>query len=131
MTDGPASFPALSAPVHKQRLSKPLRLLRLIQGVVDPRVWAHMLKVANQYNYGHVAQLRELRRGPGAEISPNATLRNAHNITAGAKLHLGGELAVRRRSPVTTYSATTRAWAARLHHRRAPVQLGLVVRCDE
>ena len=94
MTDGPVSFPALSAPVHKQRLSKPLRLLRLMQGIVDPRVWAHMLKVANQYNYGHVAQLREFRHGPGAEISPNATLRNAHNITAGARLHLGAESAV-------------------------------------
>jgi hypothetical protein len=94
MTDGPASFPALSAPVHKQRLSKPQRLFRLVQGVADPRVWAHMLKVANQYNYGHVAQLRALRHGPGAEISPNATLRNSQNITAGARLHLGAESAV-------------------------------------
>jgi probable biosynthetic protein (TIGR04098 family) len=65
-----------------------------MQGVVDPRVWAHMLKVANQYNYGHVAQLRALRYGPGAEISPNATLRNSQNITAGARLHLGAESAV-------------------------------------
>ena len=72
MTNGPAPFPDLSAPVHKERLSKQQRLVRLLQGVVDPRVWAHMLKVANQYNYGHVTQLRAFRYGPDAEISPNA-----------------------------------------------------------
>ena len=94
MTNGPAPFPDLSAPVHKERLSKQQRLVRLLQGVVDPRVWAHMLKVANQYNYGHVTQLRAFRYGPDAEISPNANFRNAQNITAGARLHLGTESAL-------------------------------------
>jgi probable biosynthetic protein (TIGR04098 family) len=94
MTDGPASFAALSAPVHKHRLSKQQRLLRLVLGVIDPRAWAHMLKVANQYNYSHVTPLRALRYGPGAEISPNAILSNSQNITAGARLHLGAHSAV-------------------------------------
>jgi probable biosynthetic protein (TIGR04098 family) len=94
MTDGPASFAALSAPVHKQRLSRQERLLRLILGVIDPRAWAHMLKVVNQYNYSHVAPLRAFRYGPGAEISPNAILSNSQNITAGARLHLGAHSAL-------------------------------------
>lgn len=96
MTDGPASLAALSVsvPVHKLRLSKQQRLLRLMLGVIDPRAWAHMLKVANQYNYSHVAPLRAFRYGPGAEISPNAILSNSQNITAGARLHLGAHSAL-------------------------------------
>lgn len=94
MTDTPIS-PALPlAPAHKQRLSKFQRLFRFLSGVADPRAWAHMLKVVNQYNYSHVAPLRQLKRGPGAEISPNAILSNAQNITAGARLHLGANSAV-------------------------------------
>ena len=68
--------------------------MRLAFSVVDPRAWAHMLKVVNQYNYSHVAPRRTFRHGPAAEISPNAILSNSENITAGARLHLGAQSAV-------------------------------------
>lgn len=93
MPELPPAFPD-AAPAHKKRLSKPRRLLRLVLSTLDPRAWAHMLKVVNQYNYSHVAPLRKLTHGPGLEIAPNAILSNAENIFAGARLHLGAHSAV-------------------------------------
>lgn len=81
-------------PARKKTLSKAARLWRLIGGVVDPRAWGHVLKLVNYYNYAHVKPLRELRLGPGAAISPNATFSNATRIHAGRNLRLGARTAL-------------------------------------
>lgn len=74
---------------HKERLSKPQRALRLVLSVLDPRAWAHLLKVVNYYNYSHVAPLRKITLGPGAQISPNVAFANPERIVIGARAHLG------------------------------------------
>jgi acetyltransferase-like isoleucine patch superfamily enzyme len=76
-------------PVTKPRLGKGGRLLRLIGSTLDPRAWAHVLKLVNYYNYSHVAPLRRVTLGPGAAISPNAVFSNPERITAGRGLMLG------------------------------------------
>lgn len=40
---------------HKPRLS---RIQRLLGATLDPRVWVHLVKMVNFYNYAHVRQLR-------------------------------------------------------------------------
>jgi GT2 family glycosyltransferase/acetyltransferase-like isoleucine patch superfamily enzyme len=76
-------------PVHKRRMGRGGRLLRLIGGALDPRAWAHAVKLVNYYNYSHVRPLRQVRLGPGAAISPNAVFSNPERIVAGHGLHLG------------------------------------------
>lgn len=77
------------APAHKQRLSKGARLWRLIASALDPRAWAHAVKLVNYYNYSHVQPLRKVTLGPGAGISPNAAFSNPERITAGRGFKLG------------------------------------------
>ena len=81
--------PVHGAPVHKRRRGRGARLLRLIGGALDPRAWAHAVRIVNYYNYAHVQPRRELTVGPGAAISPNAVFSNARNITIGARVSLG------------------------------------------
>lgn len=78
-----------TAPAHKQRPGKGARLLRLIGSALDPRAWAHAVKIVNYYNYSHVQPLRKVTLGPGAGISPNAVFSNPERIIAGRGLHLG------------------------------------------
>lgn len=84
-------FSDLCAPTsaHKKRLSRPARLLRLVVSALDPRAWAHALKIVNYYNYSHATPLRKIRLGPGAAISPNSVFSNPERIKAGRGLRLG------------------------------------------
>lgn len=75
--------------VRKKTLSRGGKALRLLAGVLDPRAWAHALKLINYYNYSHVQPLRELRTGSGAAISPNAVFSNASRITIGRNVKIG------------------------------------------
>lgn len=77
------------ARVHKQRLSKPQRFLRLLGGALDPRAWLHVIKLVNYYNYAHVIPLRSITIGPNASISPNVAFANPERITIGARVRLG------------------------------------------
>ncbi|SHF86325.1 Acetyltransferase (isoleucine patch superfamily) [Loktanella atrilutea] len=74
---------------HKARLSKGQKLLRLLGSVLDPRAWAHVVKIVNYYNYSHVQPLRAITLGPGANISPNVAFANPERITIGARVRLG------------------------------------------
>ena len=76
-------------PVHKVRRGRGARLLRLLGGALDPRAWAHAVRIVNYYNYAHVQPRRRLALGPGAAISPNAVFSNPQNIAIGARVHLG------------------------------------------
>ncbi len=79
----------MAEPVRKKTLGKGRRLLRLVASALDPRAWAHAVKLVNYYNYSHVAPLRKIALGPGAAISPNASFANPERISAGRGLRLG------------------------------------------
>tara|TARA_R110002051_G_scaffold146786_2_gene219574 strand:+ start:54005 stop:54646 length:642 start_codon:yes stop_codon:yes gene_type:complete len=75
--------------VHKIRRSRTSRLLRLIGSCLDPRAWAHAIKIVNYYNYTHVQELRKARLHKTANISPNTAFANAQNIEIGPRVTLG------------------------------------------
>lgn len=75
--------------VHKARRTKPKRLARLILSFLDPRAWAHAVKVVNYYNYTHVTELRKVTKGQKLIISPTASFANGQNITLGDRCRIG------------------------------------------
>ncbi|MEL7254315.1 MAG: acyltransferase [Pseudomonadota bacterium] len=75
--------------VQKTRKTRPARLVRLVGSVVDPRAWAHFVKVMNFYNYTHVQELRRARVARTANIAPNAGFANGANITIGEHVTIG------------------------------------------
>lgn len=74
--------------VHKIRLSRAQRFRRLILSFLDPRAWAHAVKVVNYFNYTHVAELRKVTRGRKVVISPLANFANGQNITLGDRCRI-------------------------------------------
>jgi acetyltransferase-like isoleucine patch superfamily enzyme len=79
----------VEAPAHKLRLSRSQRLWRLIKATLDPRAWAHLVKIVNFYNYTHVQPMRKLTIGPNPSISPTAEFSNPERITMGARVRIG------------------------------------------
>ena len=77
------------APVHKQRLTRAQKFRRLILSFLDPRAWAHAVKVVNYYNYTHVTELRKVTKGQNLVISPTASFANGQNITLGDRCRIG------------------------------------------
>lgn len=64
-------------------------LLAEVARMADPRLLAHLLKVARFHAYGHVEPRRRLTAGPGLRMSPTASLRNGERITLGRDVHVG------------------------------------------
>lgn len=65
------------------------RVLDAIRSVLDPRAWAHLLRIVHFYRYSHVEPLRRASLGPGVRISPTASFRNGERISIGAGAHVG------------------------------------------
>lgn len=80
------------APAHKPRTSRRIRFLRLVLSTFDPRAWLHAVKIVNYYNYSHVKPLRQVSRGRGCNISPNAAFFNAGRISLGSRVTLGARV---------------------------------------
>jgi acetyltransferase-like isoleucine patch superfamily enzyme len=78
-----------SAGAHKQSLSRPQRLIRLLLSMLDPRSYLHLLRIANYYNYTHVAPRRRLREGENCSISPDVSFANPERIELGDRVRLG------------------------------------------
>lgn len=76
-------------PVAKRTLSATERWIRFLGGILDPRAWAHGLKIMSYYNHSHVRPLRQLRRGKGCKISPTATFAHSGRITFGDNVLIG------------------------------------------
>lgn len=74
---------------HKKRTTRLGRFLRLLGAVLDPRAYAHGLKVLNYYNYTHVAELRQVTRTGTQRISPTASFANGRNIVLGERVNIG------------------------------------------
>lgn len=79
----------MSDHVHKSRKSRSQKFQRLLGSTFDPRSWAHMIKIANFYNYTHVQQKRQMTCGSGVNIGPTANFANAQNITLGDRVSVG------------------------------------------
>lgn len=75
--------------VQKVRKSRAQRFVRLITASLDPRAWAHFIKVMNYYNYTHVQELRKARVSRTANIAPNAGFANAQNIVIEDNVTIG------------------------------------------
>ena len=65
------------------------RLFRLLGSAIDPRAWAHAIKLVNYYNYSHVEPLRKIRLGRECSISPNAVFSNPSRIVIGDRVRIG------------------------------------------
>lgn len=75
--------------IRKKNLSLMDRFRRLVGSTLDPRAWAHGLKVMNYYNYTHVAELRKISLGPDVRISPTVSFANGQNIEIHARTRIG------------------------------------------
>jgi acetyltransferase-like isoleucine patch superfamily enzyme len=84
--------PAHPEPARKRALGRRARALRLLAGALDPRAWAHAVRLVNYYNYAHVAPRRQLTQGKDVAISPNAVFSNAHNIRLGDRVSVGARV---------------------------------------
>lgn len=82
------------APAHKDRKSRGQKLLRLLGASLDPRAWAHLIKIVNYYNYTHVQPLRQITKGQGCAISPTASFANPQNIKLGARVNIGADCTI-------------------------------------
>lgn len=81
--------PPAAVPARKKSKSRAQRFLRLLISFLDPRAWAHAVKLVNYYNYTHVTPLRQVHRGPGCNISPNVSFSNPERISLGARVSIG------------------------------------------
>ncbi|MEO0390463.1 MAG: acyltransferase [Pseudomonadota bacterium] len=79
----------MSGGVQKPRKGRPARLVRLILAALDPRAWAHFVKVMNFYNYTHVQELRKAQVARTANIAPTAGFANGQNVTIGENVTIG------------------------------------------
>jgi len=75
--------------VHKERKSRGQRLKRLLISTVNPKAWAHLIKIVNYYNYTHVAELSKITRGADVKISPTTSFTNGNNIVLGDRVSIG------------------------------------------
>jgi acetyltransferase-like isoleucine patch superfamily enzyme len=73
----------------KKSLSKPAKLLRLVGSMLDPRAYAHAIKIVNFYNYSHVQPLRAIALGSDPAISPDASFTNPERISIGDRVRIG------------------------------------------
>jgi acetyltransferase-like isoleucine patch superfamily enzyme len=65
------------------------RLVRLVASVLDPRAWAHLVRLINYYNYSHVRARRQMTCGSDCELSPTATFAYGERIVLGSRVMIG------------------------------------------
>lgn len=60
-----------------------------LRSLLDPRTYAHALRLLHFTSYSHVQQVRRLERGANVSFAPNVSFRNAERISLGAGTHIG------------------------------------------
>lgn len=75
--------------VQKVRKNRLQRLFRLIFAVLDPRAWAHFVKIMNYHNYMHVKEIRKAQVSRSANIAPNAGFANGQNVVIEDNVTIG------------------------------------------
>lgn len=81
-------------PAEKKRKTRFQRFVRLAASVLDPRAYAHLLKIINYYNYTHVAELRQAVRRGKQQISPTASFANGRNVVLGERVSIGAGVSI-------------------------------------
>lgn len=74
---------------EKRSIGKSRKLQLLVKAAFDPKFWAHLVRRQLFSYYSHVAQIRKVDLGPGAQISPFVVFSNAERITIGKNAHIG------------------------------------------
>ena len=57
--------------------------------IIDPRAWAHLLRMVHYYNYTYVRPRRRADIAPGVSMAPNVSLMNPERIKIGPYSHIG------------------------------------------
>lgn len=73
----------------RHKTTRLARFFRFIGSVIDPRTWAHLLKLINYYNYAHLQPRRAMTIGLGTQISPTATFAYGQRIILGERVVVG------------------------------------------
>jgi acetyltransferase-like isoleucine patch superfamily enzyme len=55
---------------------------------LDPRPWAHVLRLVHHVNYTHVEPLRRAAVAPSARVAPNVSIAHGERVTIGARTHV-------------------------------------------
>ncbi len=79
---------------HKVDKSRCQRILRLIASTLNPKVWAHGIKVLNYYSHTHVAELKKATLGKNVRMSPMASFANAQNLYIGDRARIGANVSL-------------------------------------
>jgi acetyltransferase-like isoleucine patch superfamily enzyme len=77
------------ASVQEKQPASGNRALSFGASIIDPRAWAHLLRMVHYYNYSHVRPRRLADIGPGVRMAPNVSMMNAERIKIGAYSHIG------------------------------------------
>jgi acetyltransferase-like isoleucine patch superfamily enzyme len=72
----------------RKREGRGARATAALFSVVDPRPWAHVLRLVHHANYTHVEPLRRARVDPTARIAPNVSIAHGERVTVGARTHV-------------------------------------------
>ena len=70
------------------------RVLRLITSVLDPRIYAHGIRMLHYYGYTHVRERPKLTLGKGVRIAPNVSFTHAERISIGDEAQIGARCSV-------------------------------------
>ena len=79
---------------HKVDKSRSQRIWRLISSTLNPRVWAHGIKVLNYYSHTHVTELQKATLGKNVRMSPMASFANAQNLYIKDRARIGANVSL-------------------------------------
>jgi acetyltransferase-like isoleucine patch superfamily enzyme len=65
------------------------RLGRAVSSMLDPRAFAHVLRLVHHYNLVHVSQRRRMAIGTGVRFSPTASIANGERVAIGEGSSVG------------------------------------------
>ncbi len=70
------------------------RALRLITSVLDPRIYAHGVRMLHYYGYTHVRERPKLTLGQGVRLAPNTSFTHGERIRIGDEAQIGARCAL-------------------------------------
>lgn len=65
------------------------RIGKAVTSALDPRVYAHGVKLLHYFNYTHVSQKRLVTMGSEVRFAPNVSITNGERVTIGDRAAIG------------------------------------------
>jgi acetyltransferase-like isoleucine patch superfamily enzyme len=65
------------------------KLLGVVYSLVDPRTYAHVLRLLHYYSYTHARERGKIAKGRGVGFPPNISIANGERISIGAHSKIG------------------------------------------